>query len=242
MKYKAVVIVGPTASGKSGAAIELARRVGGEVVSADSRAIYRGLDVGTAKPTRAEMGDVPHWGIDLVEPDERFTAYDYKKYALSKIQQIIERGRVPIVAGGTGLYVDAVVYDYQFNGVVKNTCADRSQVDKSFLQLGIKVDRAVLRERIRARAEVMFGPEIEVETRRLAERYAWDLQAMRSNIYPIVHKMMQGELTREEAIEESVRDDMSLVKRQMTWFKRNSEIRWLPLEEVVDYAVGELAK
>jgi tRNA dimethylallyltransferase len=109
-----VVIVGPTASGKTGLAIQLAEQVGGEIISADSRAIYRGMDIGTAKPSQEERARIPHWGLDLVEPGEHFSAADFKAYALQKIEEIRGRGHVPFLVGGTGLYVDAVLYDYQF--------------------------------------------------------------------------------------------------------------------------------
>lgn len=109
-----VVIVGPTASGKTALAIRLARVYNGEIISADSRAIYRGLDVGTAKPSIKERAGVPHWGIDLVDPDQRFTVVDFQRYANEKIREIRQRHRVPFLVGGTGLYVDSVVYSYQF--------------------------------------------------------------------------------------------------------------------------------
>ena len=109
-----VVIVGPTGSGKTGVSIEIAKKINGEIISADSRAIYKGMDIGTAKPTLAERDGVPHFGFDLVEPGERFTAADFKVYAEEKIAEIRKRGHVPIIAGGTGLYVDALVYDYKF--------------------------------------------------------------------------------------------------------------------------------
>ena len=130
-----LVIIGPTGSGKTGLAIEVAlelqsrgRFSGCEIISADSRAIYKGMDIGTAKPMPDEMQGVPHWGIDLVEPDERFTVVDFCNYARQKIAEIRERGHLPIIAGGTGLYVDALVYDYQFNDVVKNNYSDREQM------------------------------------------------------------------------------------------------------------------
>lgn len=109
-----IVIVGPTASGKTGLAVELAQEYGGEVVSADSRAIYRYLSIGTAKPSEEEQGGVPHWGIDLVDPGERFTVADFQHYAKAKITEIRARGRIPFLVGGTGLYIDAVVYDFVF--------------------------------------------------------------------------------------------------------------------------------
>jgi tRNA dimethylallyltransferase len=241
-RYETVVLVGPTASGKSAVGVELARRVGGEIISADSRAIYRGMDIGTAKPTTAEMGGVPHWGIDLVEPDERFTAVDFKEYVLLKLQQIRDRKRVPVVVGGTGLYIDALVYDYGFNSVVKNTHSDRERVNKSFLQLGIEVERAVLKVRIAMRIEGMFDEPLYEETRRLAAQYDWGLQSMRSNIYSYVWKYLQGDITLEEAKLLAIRDDMSLAKRQMTWFRRNKQIVWLPADKIVTFAAGKLAK
>jgi tRNA dimethylallyltransferase len=109
-----VVIVGPTASGKTGLAIQLAEQVDGEIISADSRAIYRGMDIGTAKPTHEEQARVPHWGLDLVDPGEHFSAADFKAYTLQKVDEIRGRGHVPFLVGGTGLYVDSVLYDYQF--------------------------------------------------------------------------------------------------------------------------------
>lgn len=109
-----IVILGPTASGKTGLAIRLAEKFGGEIICADSRTIYRGLDIGTAKPTIAEQRRVKHWGLDLVGPGERFTAADFKKYALDKINSIRARGKTPFLVGGTGLYIDGVLFDYNF--------------------------------------------------------------------------------------------------------------------------------
>ncbi len=109
-----VVIVGPTASGKTALAIDIAERHNGEIICADSRTVYKGLDIGTAKPTPADQARVPHHGLDLVEPDESFSAADFKSYANQKIAEIRQRGRMPVLVGGTGLYVDSVIYDYQF--------------------------------------------------------------------------------------------------------------------------------
>jgi tRNA dimethylallyltransferase len=109
-----VVIVGPTASGKTSLAIEVAEHFGGEIICADSRTIYKGMDIGTAKPTEEERARIPHYGLDLVEPGERFSAADFKRYANKKIAEIRGRGHIPLLVGGTGLYIDAVLFDYQF--------------------------------------------------------------------------------------------------------------------------------
>lgn len=109
-----VVIVGPTASGKTRLAVELAHKFGGEIICADSRTVYRDMNIGTAKPTELERQTVPHWGLDLVDPNERFTAADFQRYAVEKIEEIRSRDRIPFLVGGTGLYVDGVLFDYQF--------------------------------------------------------------------------------------------------------------------------------
>jgi len=104
-----IAIVGPTASGKTTLGIALAKKFGGEIVSADSRQIYRGMDIGTAKPTAAERRAVPHHLIDIRDPDEDYTVADYQRDAFTAIQAIIARGKVPFLVGGTGLYIRAVV-------------------------------------------------------------------------------------------------------------------------------------
>ncbi len=110
-----LVIVGPTASGKSSVAMQVAEQFNGEIICADSRTVYKHMDIGTAKPSVKDQARVPHWGLDLVEPGEVFTAADFKKYALQKVQEIRTRGHLPIMVGGTGLYVDGVIFDYQFS-------------------------------------------------------------------------------------------------------------------------------
>lgn len=240
-KSKVIVIVGPTGSGKTGAAIEIAKVVGGEIISADSRAIYKGMDIGTAKPSAAERQGVPHFGLDLVEPGERFTVADFKEYALKCIDEIRVRGRVPIVAGGTGLYVDALVYDYQFVGPTgeraadfeHKNCSDRTEVKDDFVVFGIETEREVLRERLKRRIDLMYTNELFEETRKLVERYGFGSQAMKSNIYQFAWKYLNGEMSLEEAKEQNFYDDWGLARRQMTWFRRNPEIIWLPLEKIV---------
>jgi tRNA dimethylallyltransferase len=109
-----VVIVGQTASGKSALAMELARRFDGEIIAADSRTVYRGMDIGTAKPTDEDRAAVPHHLIDIINPDESFNVSDFQRLAKIAIADIAKRGRLPILVGGTGLYVDAVIYNFAF--------------------------------------------------------------------------------------------------------------------------------
>jgi tRNA dimethylallyltransferase len=109
-----IVVVGPTASGKSALAMQLAQAHNGEIIAADSRTIYRGMDIGTAKPTAHDQQLVPHHLIDVREPDQSFSAAEFKQLALQAIDDIASRGKLPIMVGGTGLYVDAVIFDYHF--------------------------------------------------------------------------------------------------------------------------------
>lgn len=109
-----IVVVGPTASGKSALAMQMAKAYNGEIIAADSRTIYRGMDIGTAKPTREDQSQVPHHLLDVRDPDESFSAAEFKGRAVLAIEDISSRGKLPILVGGTGLYIDSVIFDYQF--------------------------------------------------------------------------------------------------------------------------------
>ena len=114
---KVIVIGGPTASGKTGLSIELAKRINGEIVSCDSMQIYKDMTIGTAKPTIEEMEGIPHYMIDCISPETRYSVADYKKDATNAIKEIISKGKVPIVVGGTGLYVEALIYGIEYNEI-----------------------------------------------------------------------------------------------------------------------------
>ena len=180
---------------------------------------------------------VPHFGIDLVEPDERFTVVDFVHYAKQKIAEIRERGKLPIIAGGTGLYVDSLVFNYQFDDVVKKTCSDREEMSSDYIIVGINWPREKLRERLLIRSNKLFEQNIEAETLSMVEKYGWDSQAMKSDIYPICWEMMRGNISREEAIRLNAIDDWHLAKRQLTWFSRNKNINWLPLDKAAEWII-----
>lgn len=122
-----VVIAGPTASGKTALAVKMAEQYKGEIICADSRTVYRYMDIGTAKPTHEEQARVPHWGLDLVSPDQRFTAADFKQYAEEKIKEIRARNHTPFLVGGTGLYIDSVLFNYQFGNDIDESLRNRLQ-------------------------------------------------------------------------------------------------------------------
>lgn len=280
-----IVIVGPTASGKTTLAIEVAKICGGEIISADSRTIYKNMNIGTAKPTKAEQAIVPHWGIDLVEPGNYFSVADFKEYALQKIDEIRARGHVPFLVGGTGLYVDAVIFGYQFGdkadeGIrqklqhmtleqlyeycgkhhislpenyknkryvirsIENNGRTPQKMSKPIsnsIIVGISTDKPLLRTRIEQRIEQLFKNDVIDEARVLGSKYGWNSEAMKSNIYPLIHLFLKGNMSLDDVKKASITLDWRLAKRQMTWLRRNTFIHWLSLHDAKNYLVDQLA-
>ena len=115
VKQKVIVICGPTASGKTALSIELAKKINGEIVSADSMQIYKEMDIGSAKPTKEEMQGIKHYLIDFVNPDKRYSVANYKKDAKEKIKEILNKNKIPIIVGGTGLYIDSLIYEIDYS-------------------------------------------------------------------------------------------------------------------------------
>lgn len=274
-KLPLIVISGPTASGKSALALELAERYNGEIICADSRTVYRGMDIGTAKPTEADQARVPHHLLDLVNPDVRFTAADFQHLARVAIQDIRRRGGIPFVVGGTGLYIDGLVLDYEFGNdanptmrsVLEQSSIDQLQamiknqhmvmpensknkryliraleqdginknrtatIDKNTLVVAITASKHELDERIRSRAVEMFQNGVIEEAKRLSEQFGWDSESMTGNIYPIIRKYLEHDITLDQAIEQFIVRDRHLAKRQITWLKRHDFVQWLTLDE-----------
>ena len=274
-----VVIVGPTASGKTSLAIRLAKRYGGEIICADSRTVYRGMNIGTAKPSLSERQEVSHWGIDLVSPGDSFSVAQFKEYANQKIKEIRGRRCIPFLVGGTGLYVDAIVFDFQFGeeyiqdrrddlqkmtiGQLQGYCtrhgvklpensknkrylirsieragqaiSRRSRPLDNIIIVGITTEKQLIKQRITDRAKKMLKDGVVEETIASASNYGLKNEAMTGNGYPIIKKIVEGTITEDQAIQEFVKTDMSLVKRQLTWFRRNSFIEWGTLESCEHY-------
>lgn len=274
-----IVIVGPTASGKTGLAVEFAEELGGEIICADSRTIYRGMDIGTAKPTLVERQRVPHWGLDLIEPGQPFSVADFKRYATGKIADIRARGKIPFLVGGSGLYVDAVIFDYQFGD--KSTTEQRDYLEAMSLSelhsycksnniplpenkmnkryvvraierqgrssqrrsapistsiiVGIATETAMLKTRIADRSEQIFTNGVVEEAMILGKKYGWKNEAMTGNVYPLVHDYVKGMIDEVKLIEKFEVLDRQLVKRQLTWFRRNPYIVWETRENAEGY-------
>ncbi len=280
-----VVITGPTASGKTALAVSLAKEYGGEIICADSRTIYKYMDIGTAKPDSSDLNVVQHWGVDLVEPGEYFSAADFKAYANQKIDEIRARGKIPFLVGGTGLYIDAVLFDYKFGNKAdeglrsklqrmsveelqdfcKNNNIDLPENDKNkryliraieikdvkvskkgtpidnCIVVGISTEKDVLRTRIMQRSKQIFDSGVIEESIFLSKKYGWDSEAMKSNIYPLMHKYLDGDMTIYEVQYKFEIADWRLAKRQIAWLKRNKYINWLSLGDASKFISEQLA-
>ncbi len=165
-----VVIVGPTASGKSSLAVTLAEQCGGEIICADSRTVYKHMNIGTAKPSAEDQARVPHWGLDLVEPNEPFSAAMFQEYAFEKIADIRSRGKIPFLVGGTGLYIDAVIFEYEFGPVDSLLREKLEQLSLVELHAYCNENNIILPENEKNRRYVIRAIEQKsVNTKRLSE-------------------------------------------------------------------------
>ena len=228
------------------------------------------MNIGTAKPSLSERQRVSHWGLDLVDPGDSFSVSQFKDYARQKIKEIRSRGNIPFLVGGTGLYIDSVIFDFQFGGKssrekranlqemtiseLQRYCANHDVVlpenskNKRYLVraieradekpsglevplnntivVGITTDKQLLKQRITDRAKKMFKDGVVEETIGLANNTGWCNEAMTGNVYPIIKKLIEKEIDEDQAIQEFIVSDVSLVKRQLTWFRRNPFIEW----------------
>ncbi|MDD4531299.1 MAG: tRNA (N6-isopentenyl adenosine(37)-C2)-methylthiotransferase MiaB [Candidatus Pacebacteria bacterium] len=273
VKPKLLVILGPTASGKTDLALFLAKEFNGELVSADSRMIYKGMDIGTNKPKEF------HHMIDIVSPDQEFSVALYKKMALEKMEQIIEKGKLPILVGGTGLYIRSIVENLDFPSIKadkklrkeleKKTVEELFKMYKKLdkkgaqiidknnkrrmvraievclltnepffkerkgeplfdvLEIGIKVNKNELKERIDKRVDLMFKQGLEKEAKKLFKKYGFKIPPMQTIGYQEWQDYFKGIVSKEEVKEKIKANTFKFAKRQMTWFKKDKNIRWI---------------
>lgn len=283
-----IIVAGPTASGKTALAIELARHLDGEIVNADSMQIYKYMDIGTAKPTKEERAAAVHHLIDFLEPDESYSVADYARDAHEVIADITSRGKIPVMCGGTGLYINAVADDVTF-GEVETDYALREELKKIAEEKGgeyliemlrefdpvsaerlhpnnlkrviraiefyrltgvpisehqaetkrkksrydplimcIEWERETLYERINRRVDMMFDAGLIDEVKRLREMgFTRELNSMQGIGYKEVMDYLDGAASLDETKEIIKQSSRRYAKRQMTWFRRDTRVRYI---------------
>ena len=243
---KVVFILGPTAVGKTYFSVKLAKELDGEIISADSVQIYRGLDVGSAKVTKEEMQGVKHYAIDILEPEEEFSVYDFVNYTKEKIDEIIAKGKTPIVVGGTALYVKALTLGYNFGGAPYDK-EQRGKLEKLLEEKGLEYVFGLLKEKspemaesvdrhnsvrvVRALEIAMAGGEkqkAETDIDGLLIALSRDRQKLYEDINRRVDIMLQNGLVKEVE---------KLVKRGLTL--ENQCMKAIDYKEVYAFLKGE---
>lgn len=279
-----IVILGPTGSGKTALSLQLAKKFHGEIVNADSRQIYDQMDIGTNKILPAEMQKVPHHLLSFKKPNEIFTVSEYKKQAVTTIQDILARKKIPFLVGGTGLYVSAVCLNYDIpdippdyalraqwekeikikgaaflhqklrkldpaeakkihpnqtrylmraleialSGRKKSVTATKKKPLFDCFFIGLEIPREELYQRLDERVEKMFQAGLLQEVEQLIkEGYGEKAHAMNGIGYREVLQYLKGEISLEKAKELIKQHTRHFAKRQMTWFRRLSEVQWI---------------
>ncbi|MGN1269874.1 MAG: tRNA (adenosine(37)-N6)-dimethylallyltransferase MiaA [Clostridia bacterium] len=302
-KPKVIVICGPTASGKTGLSIELAKKISGEIISCDSMQIYKDMNIGTAKPTKEEMQGIKHYLLDFVLPSKRYSVAEYKTDATKAIETILSHNNIPIIVGGTGLYVDALTknitypeieidleYRKQLEEIIQkeglqslyekakqidaNAMKTISSNDKKrimrvleiYHQTGktkteleiesrknpppynykifaINMDREKLYERINKRVDIMLEQGLIEEVKKLLVKYKEFPTAMQGLGYKEVVSYLNNELSKEEMIEKLKMETRRYAKRQLTWFRKNKDIKWIdglqPIQDNIKFILEE---
>lgn len=274
---KIIAVVGATASGKTDYSIELAKNINGEIISADSRLVYKDFNIGTAKPTMEERQGIPHYMIDIVSPTADYSVGLYVKDAKKCISDILNRGKTPIIVGGTGLYMNALLMNYDFpeckpdyeyrnslrsrddlydmlfsldeaaaNTIDKNDkkkiiraleiikttgkklseqrCVKGSEFDVEWI--GLNFERDVLYDRINKRVDFMLENGLVDETKLLLSKYGRIDNVLYTIGYQEMTSYLDGLLTLKEAVDRLKQNTRRYAKRQLTWFRKNKDIKW----------------
>lgn len=234
-KEKILVILGATSAGKSSLAIKLAEILQTEIISADSMAVYKNFDIGTAKPTADELKKIPHHLINILDAEEKFSVMEFVSRAKKIISEINSRGKIPIIAGGTGLYIQALVEGYKFSEDKTKSresfFAETGELLYNALVLGLTMNRADLYKRIDERTEKMFSEGLVEEVQKLlASGINSNAQAMQGIGYKEVAEYLQGKISLDETISKVSQATRNFAKRQLTWYRRMSYIKFFAVE------------
>lgn len=300
MKKKLMVIAGPTASGKTAVSIELAKRMNGEIISADSMQVYKYMDIGSAKVTNEEMQGIPHYLVDELMPNEGFNVNRFQSMAHVAMDKIYQHNHIPIIAGGTGFYIQAVTKAIDFSvtdhesDVRRNVEAfyeekgqdalhqwlmevdipsasaihpnnvkrvkraieyflltnarmsdhNQEQSEKSspydLTFVALTMERDILYHRINKRVDLMIENGLIEEVKRLKEMgYTATMTSMQGLGYKEILYYLNGEITLDEAIYQIKRDTRHFAKRQLTWFRREENVKWIHVDHY-NFDVGKI--
>lgn len=296
IKPKVIVIGGPTASGKTALSIELAKKINGEIVSADSMQIYKEMDIGTAKPEKEEKQNIKHYMLDIINPNERYSVADYKRDAKNAIREIIKKSKTPIVVGGTGLYIDSLIYEIEYPEIqidlnyrkeleelaekegLLNLYEKAKQIDEKAIEkiskndkkrilrvleiyhqtgktkteldeeskkepefdykiFAINMNRELLYDRINRRVDIMLQKGLIEEVKTIYNKYEEFPTAMQALGYKEVVEYLEGKISKEEMIEKIKMESRRYAKRQLTWFRKNKETKWLNGEDDISHNI-----
>ncbi|MDP2951108.1 MAG: tRNA (adenosine(37)-N6)-dimethylallyltransferase MiaA [bacterium] len=281
-KSKLIIVLGQTATGKTGLSIELAKRYNGEVVSADSRQVYRGMDLGTGKATKKEMAGIPHYLLDVASPKRKFSVANFQKQAYAAIDDIIKRGKTPFLVGGSAFYLYSVIEGWEFlqtkrdeqlrKNLEKKTAQELFSILKGIapqraktidplnkrrliraieiakqlgkvpkitknpkyecLLLGLKRPNEELKKLVAERLlrRLRLGMVAEVKGLK-TQGLSWKRLEGLGLEYKWLAFYLQNKIDRQEMIEKLTTDIYRFSKRQMTWFKKDDTIHWLPLNK-----------
>ena len=277
MKQKVIVILGQSATGKSILAVKIAKKINGEIISADSRQVYKNLNIGAGKISKEEMRGIKHYLIDVINPKYKFTVIKYKKLAEEKIKEIMQRNKVPIICGGTGFYIDAITKGVIFPKVPPNIKLRKKLLQKSATALFYKLEKLDPRraKNIDKNNKVRLIRAIEIaktlgkvpkitEVKPMYEFLKIGLYLLapklKKRIEKRVKKMFQNGLLKEikklkkagisdkrlrefgfeydkPTPEKVIAETLKYAKRQMTWFKRDKEIKWFDASKKINLSL-----
>lgn len=253
MKSKVVVIVGPTASGKTSHSIELAKKIDAEIISADSMQIYKYMDIGTAKPTVYEMQGIKHYMLDVVMPDETFNVAKYKEMAEAAIEEILSKGKVPIIVGGTGLYINTLVDGIEFTDIPSDEKYTNELIEKAYREGAMSIYKEL--QKVDSEAAKKIAPQNVRRVARALEIYKttgktktqldlesrkevkydyrlfgmeWDRESLYQRINLRVDKMLETGLIEEV---KNISEKFSI---------SNTAVQGLGYKEVIEYLNGNL--
>ena len=239
-KETLVVILGPTATGKSYCGIELAQRFCGEIISGDSMLVYRQMNIGTAKPSEEELNTVPHHLVNILTPDASYSVADFQQQATELIHQITRRGNLPILVGGTGLYIKALLEDYRFSSVEENPelrhREKQHELKYDATVFGLSMERDFLYERINQRVDRMLEAGLEEEVRTLLKAgVSTGCLSMKSLGYRQMAEYLTGQCDFATAVDNIKKGTRHFAKRQITWYKKMPYIHWFTVDRSLNY-------